>query len=332
MKGTRILRFFAHTPTPSIEFFSKPPISFRIENAVRQNSMQWKNAQPIKLRAAITDLSGTTIDEHVLAPTTAVMENFERYGVPITPEEAREPMGLRKDLHIAAILNMTSVQARWLEIKGKLPTKADEQALFKQFVPIQLSVLKEYSNLIPGVREGAEKLRKMGIKIACTTGFTEEMVNVIAPFLRSNEGFSFDAVVAGDNVQHGARPEPHMLFKCMDILGVHLPGEVMKVGDTLKDIGEGLSAGVWTVALWEHSNFTGIRDKEHLKNLSSSELKILQEKARKELTYNSGAHYVAPNFSALIDIAQDINKRLIKGETPTDHSIDYNERRAFLGN
>jgi phosphonoacetaldehyde hydrolase len=43
---------------------------------------------------------------------------FEAHGVPITMAEARVPMGLRKDLHIAQILEMPDVAKRWEQAKG----------------------------------------------------------------------------------------------------------------------------------------------------------------------------------------------------------------------
>jgi len=66
------------------------------------------------LKAAILDWSGTTADAHVLAPAVSFVEVFEKHGVPITMEEARKPMGLRKDLHIAKILfENKEVSKRW---------------------------------------------------------------------------------------------------------------------------------------------------------------------------------------------------------------------------
>ena len=52
------------------------------------------------LKAAILDWSGTTADKYVLAPAVVFYDVFNKHKVPITMEEARGPMGLRKDLHI----------------------------------------------------------------------------------------------------------------------------------------------------------------------------------------------------------------------------------------
>lgn len=52
------------------------------------------------VKACILDWSGTTVDKYVLAPAVVFVDVFKKHGVPITMKEARQPMGLRKDLHI----------------------------------------------------------------------------------------------------------------------------------------------------------------------------------------------------------------------------------------
>ena len=66
------------------------------------------------------------------------MDAFKLHGVPITMAEARIPMGLRKDLHIEQILEMPDVIERWTKAKGKAPDQSDVDAIFKDFVPMQV--------------------------------------------------------------------------------------------------------------------------------------------------------------------------------------------------
>ena len=83
-----------------------------------------------KVKGLILDWSGTTADAYVLAPAVVFVEVFEKHGVTISMTEARGPMGLRKDLHIAKILELPAVRARWAEAKGAAPTARDGAALF----------------------------------------------------------------------------------------------------------------------------------------------------------------------------------------------------------
>src|SRR4029079_16956429 len=58
------------------------------------------------------DCSGTTMDRYVDAPAIVFVEVFRKYGLEISMPEAREPMGLRKDLHIKAITEIKPVRER----------------------------------------------------------------------------------------------------------------------------------------------------------------------------------------------------------------------------
>jgi len=88
--------------------------------------------------------------------------------------EARLPVGLRKDMHIAAILEIPTVRERWTTAKGHAPTSADVDVLFADFVPMQLACLSRYTTLIPGTVSAVKTLQKeLGLKIGSTTGFTK---------------------------------------------------------------------------------------------------------------------------------------------------------------
>ena len=45
------------------------------------------------IEAVIFDWAGTTVDYGCFAPVKAFMEAFAHYGVPVTMEETRKPMG-----------------------------------------------------------------------------------------------------------------------------------------------------------------------------------------------------------------------------------------------
>lgn len=56
---------------------------------------------PVKL--VILDWAGTTMDYGCYAPAVAFVEVYKRKGVEIAVEEAREPMGVHKLVHIRKI-------------------------------------------------------------------------------------------------------------------------------------------------------------------------------------------------------------------------------------
>ena len=83
-----------------------------------------------KIKAAVLDWSGTLADAYVIAPAVVFVEVFKSQGVEITMEEARGPMGLRKDIHIQKLTQEPVIAARWEAIKGKPPTQDDVDAMF----------------------------------------------------------------------------------------------------------------------------------------------------------------------------------------------------------
>ena len=75
------------------------------------------------LKAAILDWSGTTADKYVLAPAVVFYDVFQKHKVPISMEEARAPMGLRKDLHIKVLCNPCIIYIYFFPIFPKNPMK-----------------------------------------------------------------------------------------------------------------------------------------------------------------------------------------------------------------
>ena len=57
---------------------------------------------------------------------------------------------MAKREHIAAILKMDSVEAAWKTKYDRLPGSPDIDHLYTEFQPLQLSVIRDFCDLIPG--------------------------------------------------------------------------------------------------------------------------------------------------------------------------------------
>ena len=57
------------------------------------------------VKAVIFDWAGTVVDYGSLAPMGAFVETFAEFGVAISIDEARGPMGMAKRPHIAALVS-----------------------------------------------------------------------------------------------------------------------------------------------------------------------------------------------------------------------------------
>ncbi len=267
-----------------------------------------------KVKALILDWSGTIADAYVLAPAVVFFEVFKKHGVEISMFEARGPMGLRKDLHIKALTETPEIRHRWKEIKGKDPDQGDVDAMFEDFVPMQLDCLRQYTGLLPGVAEVVQRLQKQGIKIGSTTGFVRPMVDVLEKDAKK-QGYVPDASVAGDEVEHGARPKPFMVYKNLDMMDVHPIQSVIKVDDTISGIGEALEAGCWGVGVSLYSNYMDIDSLAHAESLSDEEMARRLDHTN-EILQKAGAHYVIDSLTDIEPVIEDVNRRLARGERP----------------
>ncbi len=228
--------------------------------------------------------------------------------------EARGPMGLRKDLHIKAMTELPEIRERWKGVHGKDPDQGDVDRMFADFVPMQLDCLRKYTTLLPGVAETVAKLQKQGIKIGSTTGFIRSMVDILEEDSKK-QGYVPDASVAGDEVVHGARPRPFMVYRNLDLLDVSPIQSVVKVDDTISGVGEALEAGCWGVGVSLYSNYMDINSLEEADSLSEAEMQRRHE-LTKEILRKAGAHYVVDSLVDLPEVIDDINARLARGEKP----------------
>ncbi len=268
-----------------------------------------------EVKAVILDWSGTTADAYVLAPAVVFVDVFKKHGVDISMPEARGPMGLRKDLHIKALTEEPEIRERWKAVHGKYPDQDDVDRMFADFVPMQLECLRQYTGLLPGVAETSQRLQKdYGVKLGSSTGFVRSMVDILEEDAKK-QGYTPDASVAGDEVEHGARPKPFMVYRNLDILDVHPIQSVIKVDDTVSGVGEALEAGCWGVGIARYSNYMNIDSLEQAESLSEAEIQRRLAQTR-EILRKAGAHYVIDEFSQLPEVVDDVNERLARGERP----------------
>ncbi len=174
---------------------------------------------------------------------------------------------------------------------------------------MQLSVLKDFTEPIPGLLDVVEKLRDREIKIGTTTGYLRSMMDAFAPKAKEN-GYEPDNIVCPDEVPAG---RPYCYPNAIQ-LGVFPMQAMVKVGDTLVDIEEGLNAGMWTVGLSLTGNLLGLNESE-VNALSPENRDHTRNKIESKL-YQAGAHYVMEGIWDLPSALDDIHARLARGEQP----------------
>ncbi len=261
---------------------------------------------------AVFDWAGTTVDYASSAPSTVFDRIFAAAGIRLTKEEINRPMGMEKEAHIRALLSCESGNSQWLQLHNRSWTDKDVEDLYQKFEETLYQVVAEYSSPIPGVVETVKELRKQGLKIGSTTGYTSQMMEQVIPRAREL-GYEADCVITPD-VTGAGRPTPFMLFECMRRMNVYPPCTVVKVGDTVVDMLEGKNAGAWSVGILNGSNLLGLSQEEY-DAISPEELNIRKLETAEKYR-QAGADLVIDSIHELPFAIQELNRRLAETEEP----------------
>lgn len=257
-----------------------------------------------KISCVIMDWAGTAVDYGCFAPLNAFLKVFaEEKGIDITYRQAREPMGLLKIDHIKAILSMPEVADKFRSRYGRDWNMEDVQGMYESFEKHLFASLGDFTTPIPGVLETMEVLRSQGIRIGSTTGYTSRMMEIVRPGAEAM-GYRVDNLVTPDDVPAG-RPAPYMVYKNMIDLTIPSVEQVVKVGDTLADIREGVNAKVWSIGLITGSNEMGLTESEY-DALRTDERESLKQEVRERMLA-AGAHFVLDNITELPGCIDRIN-------------------------
>ena len=265
-----------------------------------------------KLQAVVFDWAGTIVDHGSRAPMGVFVEVFRRFGVAISVAEARAPMGLPKWHHIQAVGRQPAVAERWRTAHGRDFADADVDQIYEVFTPMNVEVVPQYADLIPGAVDTVAACRARGLKIGSTTGYNRPIMDVLAP-LAASAGYAPDNLVCAGDLPEG-RPSPLMMYRCFADLGIWAPAAVVKVDDTLPGIEEGLNAGSWTVGVAVSGNGIGLSAKE-IAALAPAEFEERRTAAARELAHG-GAHYVVDSVADLLPVLDIIEGHLARGEQP----------------
>lgn len=253
------------------------------------------------IKAVIFDWAGTTLDYGCFAPVKGFVDGFESIGIHITNEMARKPMGLLKIDHTRAIADM-------------LPEQISEKQILKAYEVFENTLfanIENHCDIKDYVVETVATLRKQGIKVGSTTGYTSAMMEKVIP-KAAEQGYSPDFWISPDQTIKG-RPYPYMIWNNLMQFGISNPREAVKVGDTTTDITEGKNADCWTVGIIMGSSELGLTRSE-VASLSPEELEQRKAIVRKAY-YKAGADYIIDDMNELPDTITDINRRLAQNIT-----------------
>lgn len=259
----------------------------------------------VRINAVVFDWAGTVVDYGSLAPVKAFKEAYRKKGIHLTDEEIRKPMGMSKREHIRKLFDIPDVSSHWVELYNRKPNEEDVNVLYDEFESTLFKILPNYSEPIPGTVQVVEELRRIGIKIGSTTGYTREMINTVAKTAKSF-GYEPDTVVTSDKLP-GGRPYPWMCYQNAIDLQIYPMSQMVKVGDTITDIKEGINAGMWTVGVIKGGNELGF-SKQQVENMEPAQLKRSMRTVEEKF-YKAGVDFVIGEISELVGVIEEINKK-----------------------
>ena len=266
-----------------------------------------------KVAGVIFDWAGTTIDFGCFAPVNVFLEIFNTVGVDVSMAEARAPMGMLKKDHIKAMLTIPRIKKVWEEKYGRCFNEKDIEALYASFEPLLLASLSEYTEPLPEVIETVKILRAQGLKIGSTTGYTDSMMKIVLKGARE-KGYQPDFWITPDSTESYGRPYPYMIFRNMEALRLPVPWGVIKVGDTVADIQEGVNAGVWSVGVVVGSSQMGLAYDEFLGISQIEKNKVIQKTEEDFLA--AGADFTIMTMKEVPGLIGKINSLIAAGKRP----------------
>ncbi len=264
------------------------------------------------VKAVILDWAGTAVDYGCLGPAAVFVDVFSKAGVTVSNDEARQFMGLEKKTHVRSMLALPAVAERWRQVHGQLPGAADVDTLYAATETMMVAAIARHSDPIPGLIDTVAALRRQNIRIGSCTGYTASMMDVLVPAAH-DKGYVPDAIVCSSDVPAG-RPYPWMCYLNAIQLNIYPLEAMIKIGDTLSDVQEGLNAGMWTIGLTRSGNELGLSEVE-VAGMDAGDLtrrlSVIDAAYR-----DAGVHYVAEGIWAVLPLIDDINARLAAGERP----------------
>lgn len=270
-----------------------------------------------EIKMVVFDWAGTTVDYGSMAPHTVFDRVFSAHGIVLTPEEIDGPMGMEKKAHIRNLLSTDSGTAQFRQVNKRTWNEEDVEQYYREFETTLADVVADFSTPIDGVVETVDELRRRGIRIGSTTGYTSQIMEKVTGKAKSL-GYEADVVMTPDLAGDG-RPTPFMIYACMQKLGVYPPSAVVKVGDTVVDMQEGSNAGVWSVGVLEGSNLLGLTE-EQFRGMSPETLEERMKKAE-EIYLEAGADLVIRSIRDLPAAIGALERRM---EDSTSQRVTWN--------
>lgn len=205
------------------------------------------SALPVTL--VVLDMAGTTVEEHGVV-YDVLKQAAREHGSHATAADVAAWTGAEKRSALDALLRIG---------RGgpQETTDSEVDAAFARFDDLLAArYAAQPPTEIPGAARAFAELRKAGVKVALTTGFTSDVARAVldavgwtvaaTPDEQLDDRVTVDALTCGDEVAAG-RPAPYLVHRSMERTGTTDAAGVLVAGDTVRDLRSGRNAGAGVV-------------------------------------------------------------------------------------
>jgi phosphonatase-like hydrolase len=186
------------------------------------------------IKMLVFDMAGTTINENGIVYET-LYSTMKDFGLHVPKSEQKFWHGANKKEILDNYLVDNNVMTQ--NIQEDLHTKFFNNLKEQYFESNNIELIH------PKLPELLTTFRENDIKVTLNTGYNREIQNSIIHRLNMSDYIS--DYVCSEDVSRG-RPYPYMIYKLMERNDIINAKQVVKIGDSNKDIFEGINAGCFS--------------------------------------------------------------------------------------
>ncbi len=186
---------------------------------------------PSNIKLIICDMAGTTIQENGLVYNT-LRKVMNDSGLNVSKKDMKPWYGAKKESVIEHFILNKSI-----EKKPDIKSISDN---FDKLIEQEYSKKNSVTLIHPDLLLRMKQWKDADIKIGLDTGYPAHIQRGLIQQLQLNN--IIDAYISSYDV-HLGRPHPYMIYRIMEAVGVLRIQDVVKVGDSVRDIEMGRNAG-----------------------------------------------------------------------------------------
>lgn len=189
------------------------------------------------IKVIIFDLDGTIIDSEALS-LQAILDCSQRWGVPVTREEAGTVVGRKWEEAFDILFSHHTMPL-------------DRAEATRQVVARFQEIIRKDVIFVPEVKRAIEDFKANGLRLALVSG--SHRADVLWALDKLGVTKLFEVIYGAEDYPR-SKPSPDGYLKCMKTMGVE-PGECVIFEDSVPGLASAEAAGVRSVAITSTNHF-----------------------------------------------------------------------------